>query len=233
MPSFRPFLLMLCCLLPFGAQAAAGATQPVQSLREAAEAYVRAQVGGAGGNVQVSADALDERVRLPACAAPLSALQRGASSGNRWTVAVSCAAPQTWTLYVPVRLSRQQAVLVATRNLPAGSVATAADFRTESRDTATLAQGYVADGQLVAGQMLSRPLAAGAALTPQHLARAATVKRGQLVTLIGRSGGFEVRAQGKALGDAAPGDRVTVENSASRRVVQGQLRDDGAVEVPL
>jgi flagella basal body P-ring formation protein FlgA len=53
------------------------------------------------------------------------------------------------------------------------------------------------------------------------------------VTLVGRNGSFEVRAQGKALADAGAGERVRVENLSSRRVVEGQVRADGSVLVAV
>lgn len=226
-------LLLLPCLLLSGLTWAAtpSAFQPVDGLAAVAEAYVRAQLGGAA---EVTADRLDDRLRLPACAAAPSATRSGpAGNAARWTIALSCAGPQSWTLYVPVRVSRPQSVLVATRNLPAGTALAAADLRSERRDTATLAQGYVDEQTPVAGLVLSRPLAAGAALTPTALAKAAVIRRGEAVTLVGRSGSFEVRAQGKAMADAAPGDRLAVENTSSRRLVHGRVLADGSVEVPL
>ncbi|WP_341917892.1 flagellar basal body P-ring formation chaperone FlgA [Hydrocarboniphaga effusa] len=225
-------LLLSCLLLPGLAWAATPpAFQPVEGLKAAAEAYVRAQLGGAA---EVTAERLDERVRLPSCASAPNATRSG-QAGNtaRWTVALSCAGPQSWTLYVPVRVSQPQNVLVARRNLPAGSMLVAADLRNERRDTATLPQGYVDEQTAVAGLVLSRPLAAGAVLTPGALAKATVIKRGEAVTLVGRSGSFEIRAQGKAMADAAPGDRLAVENMSSRRLVQGRVLADGSVEVPL
>jgi flagella basal body P-ring formation protein FlgA len=220
-------------LLLFGlllAPALGWAAQSPESLRGAAESYAR-RLAPAGSQVQ--ADAVDTRLRLPDCAAPLAAAGNGSGNGTRWTVAVSCAAPQRWTVYVPVKLARQSRVAVATRNLPAGTLLSAADLQLETRDTAALAQGFVADLQGAVGQPLRRPVAAGAVLTPQTLGSSAAVKRGQLVTLIGVGGSFEVRAQGKVMADAQPGEAVKVENSSSRKIVQGRLRPDGAVEVPL
>ena len=225
-------LLLSCLLLPGLTWAAVpSAFQSVDSLKTVAEAYVRAQLGGAA---EVRAERLDDRLRLPGCAAAPSATRSG-QAGNtaRWTVALSCVGPQSWTLYVPVRVSQPQSVLVATRNLPAGSALVAADLRSERRDTAALAQGYVDEQARIDGLVLSRPLAAGAVLTPSALAKATVIKRGEAVTLVGRSGSFEVRAQGKAMADAAPGDRLAVENTSSRRLVQGRVLADGSVEIPL
>lgn len=230
-------LLPLLTLPALWAGAALGQTATLsttfhstQALREAAEGYVRAQLGS---ETDVVADRVDDRVRLPACASPLAATRTSSGSNARWTVALRCAGPQSWTLYVPVRITRFETVLVAVRNLPAGTTLSTADLRSERRDTALLTQGYVSAATSVVGQQLSRPVATGAALSPTAVARAAVVKRGETVTLVGRSNGFEVRAQGKALADAAVGDRVTVENSSSRRVVTGLVQADGVVEISL
>lgn len=225
--------LLLIGLLAGAAERSAEAAdfQPVDSLRQAAEAFVRAQ---AGAGADVVADSVDARMRLPACAAPLDTSSTNGGGGSaRWTVSVRCSAPQAWAVYVPVRVVRRAAVVVAARDLPAGSVLSAADLRVEVRDTGSLSQGYVGDPAQVVGQVLSRPLAAGTSLTPAGLAQAAVVRRGDLVTLVSRSGGFEVRGQGKALANAAPGERLSVENNSSRRIVQGQVAADGTVEIPL
>lgn len=238
-------LLPLLTLPALWAGAALGQTATLsttfhstQALREAAEGYVRAQLGTeteteTETETDVVADRVDDRVRLPACASPLAATRTSSGSNARWTVALRCEGPQSWTLYVPVRITRFETVLVAVRNLPAGTTLSTADLRSERRDTALLTQGYVSAATSVVGQQLSRPVATGAALSPTAVARAAVVKRGETVTLVGRSNGFEVRAQGKALADAAVGDRVTVENSSSRRVVTGLVQADGVVEISL
>lgn len=222
-------LLILLLALPYAA-VWADAAQPVESLRRAAERYVQAQVPA---GAQVSADAIDARMRLPACGSPLTAASGAAGGGQRWTVSVNCAGPQAWTVYLPVKVASRADVVVAARNLPAGSPLAAGDLRVEKRDTSALAQGYLADMTQAIGQMLSRPLAAGAVLTPPGLARAAVVRRGDLVTLVSRSDGFEVRSQGKALANGALGERLAVENSSSHRVVQGQVAADGTVEIAL
>jgi flagella basal body P-ring formation protein FlgA len=147
-------------------------------------------------------------------------------------VSVSCAAP-AWSLYVPVRISSERQVLVATRNLRAGEALTAEAIGTQVRDTSQLPAGFVTDSSLAVGKILRQPVAAGATLSPAALGQAPSIKRGQLVTLRSRAGAIEVRAQGKALSDGAPGDRIKVENESSNREVEGQVSADGSVEVTL
>lgn len=227
-PMYRLFATPLALsLLIYGVAARADGIEPTTAIREAAEGHVTAQLQGA----KVDA-ALDNRLRLPACGAPLHTSTFGTPTHAAWTVAVSCAAP-AWNLYVPVRISSERQVLIATRNLRAGETVTADAVTSQTRDTSQLPAGFVADSSLAVGKILRQPVAAGASLSPDALGQALAIKRGQLVTLRSRAGPIEVRAQGKALADGAPGDRIKVENESSNREVEGQVAADGSVEVAL
>ena len=52
-----------------------------------------------------------------------------------------------------------------------------------------------------------------------------------LVTLIGRAAGIEVRAAGKAMADGGRGSRVRVQNSNSKRIVEVTVTAPGVVEL--
>jgi flagella basal body P-ring formation protein FlgA len=223
----------LCTCLSAAAPLLARAEPPVQSLaeiRSAAAAFVSAQLPG---GVRAEAAVLDARVRLPACAEPLQATAASPPGNNAWSVAVRCAAPQTWTLYVPVRVSDRRPVVVLRRALAPGLPIPADALALETRDSAALPFGYLSDPAQAAGKQLRRPLPSGATLTPDAVGVAPQIRRGQLVTLLGRSGGLEIRAEGKALADAGTGERVSVENTSSRRTVVGVVRGDGVVEVGI
>ncbi|MDR3415002.1 MAG: flagellar basal body P-ring formation chaperone FlgA [Nevskia sp.] len=227
-PSLPLLPLLVGWLLCTGAWAAD--PQPLQDIRDAAQDYVAAHVGG---GVKPSAAALDPRLRLPACGAPLESSGPTPNAGNAWSVAVHCPAPSTWTLYVPVRVSERHQVVVLTRSLGAGMPIPADALTLQERDVTTLTYGYVGRSEDAVGKVLRRPVPAGAALSPDAIGGAASVKRGQEITLVSEAGGIAVRASGKALSDGASGDRIKVENLDSHRVVEGVVRDADTVEVGI
>jgi flagella basal body P-ring formation protein FlgA len=57
------------------------------------------------------------------------------------------------------------------------------------------------------------------------------IQHGQEVTLVAAAGGFEVRARGRALADAASGARVKVQNLSSMKVVEGVVDGPDLVRV--
>lgn len=219
-------LLVISWVTP-SATAAPAVMQAVDSIREAAEGFVRAQVGG---GIQAQALSLDPRMQLPACDTTLMTRLQSVGNGGQRTVEVSCDLPQHWSLYVPVRLTDNRPVVVVTRALRAGEVLGAQDLRLENRNSG----GFGAplnDLGLALGRTVTRPVAAGAVLTADTVAAAPIIRRGQAVTIVGGTGNFEVRAAGKAMQDGAPGERIPVENSGSRRIIQALVRDDGLLAV--
>lgn len=209
-------LLSLCLLLPSWAWASA--FQPVDTIRAAALATLAA---GESGEAQV-----DANLRLPACAQPLQA-----KATANTTVEVACPQAGGWRLFVPVKVRREQQVLVLNRGVAAGEVLAAADISSVKRDTARLAGAVLLKPEAAVGRVARRALSAGSLLSATDLVAPRTVRRGDNVALVSRRGGVEVRMAGRALGDAGEGERVSVENLSSRRVMQGTATPGGDVLV--
>ncbi|WP_305805219.1 flagellar basal body P-ring formation chaperone FlgA [Stenotrophomonas sp. YIM B06876] len=211
----RP-MLMLCLLL--AAPVWAAGWQPVESIRSAALATL-----DAGTDAEAT---LDAGLRLPACPVALEAR----ATANT-TVEVSCPQAGGWRLFVPLKIRREQAVLVLNRGLAAGEILGPADIGSVKRDTARIAGAVLTDPQQAIGRVARRTLAAGSLLSATDLVSPRLVRRGDNVSLVSRRGGIEVRVAGRALGDAGENDRVSVENLSSRRVVQGVVAAGGDVLV--
>lgn len=197
---------------------AAGAWQPVDSIRAAALSTLPA---GSEGETT-----LDAALRLPACGQGLRAQPTGTT-----TVEVSCPDAGGWRLFVPVKVRRNQDVLILNRGIAAGESIAAADITVARRDVARIAGAALADPAAAVGQVARRTLSAGTLLAANDLVAQRLVRRGDSVALVSRRGGVEVRVAGKALGDAGENERVSVENLSSRKVVQGTVAATGDVLV--
>lgn len=221
--SFRTFGigLMLCTQT-----ALAGSQQPLASIAEAAVVAARAQLPA---TAEISASALDSRLRLPACEGPL-ATDPPQLRGAQARVAVRCLQP-LWTVHVPLSVRDVRAVVVMARSAQRGDTLTAADLYLQARDISQLPFGHFESLDDVIGQELRRAVSAGSPLGPHDAAPARLVRRGSPVTLIALSGGIEVTAGGIALGDAAEGQRVRARNERSGRVIEGVVDASGRVRM--
>jgi len=208
--------LLASLLLPLSALATE--FQPVESIRVAALSTLATGEQGEAG--------VDAGLRMPRCAQGL----RAQATANT-TVEVSCPDAGGWRLFVPVKVRREQAVLVLARGVAAGETLAAADISTVRRDTARIAGAVLSAPELAVGRVARRTLSAGSLLSSSDLVAQRIVRRGDSVALVSRRGGVEVRMAGRALGDAGEGERVSVENLSSRRVMQGVTTASGDVLV--
>lgn len=219
-------LVWFVALLPLPGRA--GEIEPLQRIDQVAIAAAAAQLPP---TARVAGGSLDPRLRLPACAGAPAAeppAVRGASA----TVTVRCSDP-AWTIYVPLRISDPRPVVVLTRASPRGETLSDAVLELQTRDVAQLPFGYFESVDALAGQVLRRSVAAGAVLTPADAEPPRLVRRGEAVTVVGRSGGIEVRASGTAMADGAKGQRIRVRNDSSRRIVEGVVVAAATVEIAL
>lgn len=213
----RLALLLAGLLLFSGVAAAEGFTEPAQ-IRDAV-------VGAMGGQVSAGDVRLDSRLRLARCSRELEAV----ASGGR-SVEVRCGDAPGWKIYVPVDLSHEQDVVVLTSPARAGVPLAAEQLTLQRRDVSRLAGAGFTAVEEVVGKVPTRGLAPGSVLLAGDVSGSVMLRRGDPVVLVSREGGIEVRAQGKAMGQAAVGGTVAVENTASRRIIKGRLVAEGVVE---
>lgn len=226
----RPFgLMMVMFFLFMSLDSHAVESEPLANIRDAAAATARAVNPDA---TSVEPIELDPRLRLAACADGALIGAVGSRTGSGMNVEVSCASAG-WKVNVPVAVKVQVPVLVTRRSLSRGDAIAAGDVDVQMRDRTTLPASAPGSVDELAGKVLSRPLIAGSVVTTSALAAPRRVHRGQSVVLVSAAGGFQIRAEGRALGDGAEGDLLSVENTSSKRIVQGQVRPDGSVEIPL
>ncbi|GAB3094042.1 flagellar basal body P-ring formation chaperone FlgA [Lysobacter terrae] len=211
--------LILAAMLACAGRALAGAeVHPLQDVRNAAITAL-----GAPADAETT---LDPALRLTRCVQPLQAV----ASGPR-TALVRCPDAPGWRVYVQVQAHREADVVVLAMPASPGVPITAGHLVVQHREVAALAGTPFNDPAVLIGRIPSRLLAAGSVPTEADFGAIANLRRGDPVTLVARSGGVEVRMQGRALGAAQPGGRIAVENASSGRILRGRIIGDGEVEI--
>jgi flagella basal body P-ring formation protein FlgA len=233
------FLTMVVALLSLALPAAGAGTdtralESLASIEAAAHSYVASLLPQGAADTQITVQALDQRLRLARCGSALSAqLPPGTNLTARATVAVSCAGPTHWSVYLPVVVESRISVLVLRHAVARDARLSADDVTLETRRTAGTAIAYLASVGELTGRTVRRPLPIGTALTVEMFAADTVIHRGQEVTLVAADTAIEIRATGRALTDAAAGARVQVQNLSSMTVVEGVVESADVVRVAL
>lgn len=230
---YRPAPFAVAALaLP--ALAAAAPPHPHEDILATVEAAALSDAMARGLDaLEIRVRPLDRRLRPARCAKALEIIRpHGARVLGPVSYGVRCSAPNPWTLYLRADISAALQVPVLREALPRGALIAANDLELSTRRiTSPVADRILNPGRAI-GMQLKRPLAAGAELRYGHLALPRLISRGQTVTLIAGADGLEVRMRGKAMGNAAAGDRLQVTNSRSGRRVEGVVLADGSVRIP-
>jgi flagella basal body P-ring formation protein FlgA len=198
--------------------------------RDAIRFLVEREVGDRH-RVEVRIGRLDPRLQLASCARVEPFVPPAARLWGRTSIGVRCIEGARWSILVPVTVSVYGKALVAAAALPAGSSPVASDFRIEEVDLTKEYGQVVSDAAEVAGQVLTRSLAAGQTLRQDALRTPPSVNAGDPVKIFLVGQGFTIVGEGVALSAAAEGDRLRV-RTESGKVLVAPVRGRG-IEIKL
>lgn len=205
----------------------AGKLQSHAEIRDAAEAFVRAQTKAIPGKVTIQVAEIDSRTALPACPALEAFLPPGAQLNGTSSVGVRCISKQNWSLFVPVTVKISVNLLTINKTLQLGQTVRTEDLGSLSSDT--LQTGALTDPAQAIGKIMKYGVGAGQILRYDMLRAPFTIKQGQPVQLRVSGSGFRVSSEGQALSNAADGDSTTA-RTASGQIVSGVVKG-GIIEI--
>lgn len=205
--------------------------ESIQNLHAAATSFLHTSFKS--GQSEIKFGQLDPRLRLAKCSAPLEAYWPSSNAPRRnMAVGIRCSGSRPWKVYLPVTIKHFSHVYVTRTALPRGHQISKSDLVKAKRDIHALTD-YASSPEMLIGKILKRPLGMGTVIRLSSLSAPKLVKRGDVVTIIARSGAIAINVMGKALMDGRKGDRIQVRNNSSKRVVQATVTASGRVEIPL
>ncbi|WP_158907263.1 flagellar basal body P-ring formation chaperone FlgA [Burkholderia sp. L27(2015)] len=202
-----------------------------EAIRVAAEQFLRQQAAGLPGQVVITVKPAAPS-GLAQCASLEPFLPPGARVWGRTTVGMRCVGDHPWTLYLQARVAVNGSYYVASRDIAPGQSISQADIEARQTDLTNMPRSLVTDLSQVVGTAAQSRITAGMPLRTDLLRTVNAVKFDQPVKLVAQGAGFSISSEGRALGNAAPGESVQV-RTGSGQIVSGVVRDGGTVEVPM
>jgi flagella basal body P-ring formation protein FlgA len=224
-------LLVLMAFLWMSPALQAGAVQTIESIQDAVMTFVKAGLDGEG-EYQITMPQMDNRLQLPQCDQPLQLfVQSGAIKAGRNTIGVACKGSANWTIYSVVPVKAFKNVVVLTKPMRRRDIFTADTLATEARDISGLPPGFIVNTADILNKQASRNLSAGMVLNKLAIEEVTLVKRGDRIKIESGQGGMSISTMGVAMSDGVNGERISVKNSSSQRVIQAVVVGAGVVSV--
>ncbi len=122
---------------------------------------------------------------------------------------------------------------VLTRALGPGDVIAARDIDWIRLPARQVNRTMITDDALLLGLEPVRPLRAGVPLRLSEVRRPVLVHKGAIVTMIVQRGGLLLSATGKAMQDGARDEVIRLQNTSTRRIIEGRVTGPERVDVML
>lgn len=149
---------------------------------------------------------------------------------GRVSYTLSCDSPQRWQSRATARVALWLELVVASRTLERDEILDATMLTTQSVDIATLRHGLEFDSSALLGMTVKRRIDAGSPVSRHLLQAAWLVQKGARVTLQFSGDGFAVSTKGLALSNGQLGEKISVQNLSSGKVIDAVVVGEDLVE---
>lgn len=243
----RRIVLALCfSLLPLGglAQAAPAAQTALQApagnvvkeaeLRRVISDFVTERSAPLAATVTVKRIGYSGDLKLPAgrVSYEVVAPERWEGYGNASLALIVRVDEQVRkNLTVPVEVEALAEMVVSTRTLERGEVITSPDLAIAKRDLARVQGRFLKDADEALGLRVKTPMRANTPLRGDYLERVPVVKNGQIVTIVAENEIVKITTTGRAKGNGAVGELITVQNVSSLKDLTARVVDAMTVKV--
>lgn len=152
-------------------------------------------------------------------------------SGGRLSIRVSCFAPETWSIYVTVRVDIFSMIATAKRPILKGSSISARDLNFTRQNISELNQSYYTKPEQLLTLIARRNISTGTLFAPHILEIPELIKRNDSVIIEATIGTLSVRTHGTALDGGRYGEQIRVINNKSQKEIRAYIKSRGVVSV--
>ncbi|QMT59619.1 flagellar basal body P-ring formation chaperone FlgA [Legionella sp. PC997] len=213
----------------------ADAIQSPDILTNKIEQHIRNELSSyKEGTIRVTADKIDSRLNLKACAenqlVVFNPYQTPILSTN--TMGIKCQENDNhWSLYVPVKITVLKRIYVAKRALIKGNRLTIDDIYQTEMDVQRLNKGYFTEKDLLVGQICKQNISPNSPLNPHNVEAAKLINKGERVSIVVNDNNLMISMDGVAMEDGSLGETIKVRNLSSKKIIEAQITDAKKVNV--
>ncbi len=152
------------------------------------------------------------------------------NNGRNINIKASCTKPSAWRIYTPLKVSRLLPVLMSATNLNKGSLLTSDNTKISYIEEHKIRGATLNNNYGILGAKIKRNLQKENAIYNSYIC---TVCKGDTVTIIATSSGFNIKTEGTALANANINEQIKIRNNSSGKVVSARVKSINKVVINL
>lgn len=192
--------------------------------------YIKAKiVKSPDKKTEIIISPIDRRKRLGQCKNEL-AIKLASKQGLKRSNTVSVACLGQWRIFVPVTIKTLMPVVTARQNLAVGEFLSTQNLLVEYIDTSSIIGPIVFTIDEVTGSKVKRYIQRGRPLLANLICM---VCKNEQVNITAKSGQLQIKSTGVALSDGTRGQKITIKNNSSGRIVEATVVAVGHAEINL
>lgn len=183
--------------------------------------------------MEVTVGELDRRLKLAPCARVEPYLPPGVRLWGNTRLGLRCTQGRVkWNVFLPISVRAWGQAWVVRRDVASGASLTEADLMAAEVDWAAEPSPILATPQQWLGQIALRPLMTGQTLRQNMVRPAQVFQAGTSVRVVAQGIGFQIAAEGQALGAGVIGQAVKVRMD-NGRIMAGTVLDARTVKMDM
>jgi flagella basal body P-ring formation protein FlgA len=183
-----------------------------------------------GGKVSINVANIDPRVIIKPCQVPLKANIPENTSRRNVNIKISCDDSMPWKIYLPAKIERMFAVVVATSIIEKGVVLTEENIGIEFLANNKVRGEKLTDLKAVLGSKAEKRIGKGRTITRRNVC---LVCKGDAITIIAQTENFMIKTKGIALSSGNLNQQIKVKNTRSGRVIKPKISAVNQVTINL
>ena len=182
------------------------------------------------GKISFNIADIDPRIIIKPCQIPLTANIPENTDRRNINIKISCDDSTSWQMYLPAKIERTFAVVVATSTIEKGATLTKQNIAIEYIATNKIRGERLTDINLVLGSKAEKRIGSDHPITRRNIC---LVCKGDTITIIAKNENFMIKTKGVALSSGNLHEQIEVENSRSGRVIRPKISAVNQVTINL
>ncbi|WP_114325266.1 flagellar basal body P-ring formation chaperone FlgA [Candidatus Colwellia aromaticivorans] len=183
-----------------------------------------------GGKISIRIANIDPRITIKPCQQKLIANIPENTKSRNVNVKISCADSTPWKIYLPARIEKTFAVVIATTTIEKGATLSNNNISLQYLASNKIRGKKMTDVTTILGSKAEKRIGKGRAINTKNVC---LVCKGDSVTITAKSPNFIIKTQGVALSSGNLNKQIKVKNTRSGRIISSKVTAINQVVIHL